>query len=58
MYFSGGGGLSASAEEYLKFGQMLLNGGELNGKRLLSPRTVELMASAHAPGYAAGPACR
>jgi CubicO group peptidase (beta-lactamase class C family) len=49
VYFSGGGGLSASAEEYLKFGQMLLNGGELNGKRLLSPRTVELMASAHAP---------
>jgi CubicO group peptidase (beta-lactamase class C family) len=49
VYFMGAGGLIASAEEYLKFGQMLLNGGELNGKRLLSPRTVDLMASVHAP---------
>ena len=44
-YFSGGGGLVASATDYLQFGQMLLNGGELNGVRLLGPRTVELMAS-------------
>ena len=36
-----------TAEDYLQFAQMLVNGGELNGKRLLSPRTVELMASNH-----------
>ena len=45
-YFSGGGGLVATATDYLQFGQMLLNGGELNGVRLLGPRTVDLMASA------------
>ena len=48
-YFSGSGGLMGDAEDYLQFGQMLLNGGQLNGKRLLSPKTVELMASVHAP---------
>ena len=46
-YFSGGGGLMSTAPDYLQFAQMLLNGGELNGKRLLGPRTVELMASNH-----------
>ncbi|MFZ0937681.1 MAG: serine hydrolase domain-containing protein [Bryobacteraceae bacterium] len=46
-YFSGAGGLMSTAADYLQFGQMLLNGGELNGKRFLSPRTVELMASNH-----------
>ncbi|HEY9141691.1 MAG TPA: serine hydrolase domain-containing protein [Bryobacteraceae bacterium] len=46
-YFSGGGGLMSTAADYLHFAQMLLNGGELDGKRLLSPRTVELMASNH-----------
>jgi CubicO group peptidase (beta-lactamase class C family) len=46
-YFSGGGGLISTAEDYLQFAQMLLNGGELHGKRLLSPRTVDLMASNH-----------
>ena len=46
-YSSGGGGLMSTAEDYLQFAQMLLNGGELNGKRLLSPRTVDLMASNH-----------
>ena len=49
VYFSGGGGLVATAEDYAKFAQMLLNGGELNGRRLLSPRTVAYMASVHAP---------
>jgi CubicO group peptidase (beta-lactamase class C family) len=49
VYFSGGGGLVATAEDYAKFAQMLLNGGELNGKRLLSPRTIAYMASVHAP---------
>ena len=43
----GGGGLWSTAEDYLLFGQMLVNGGELNGTRLLGPRTVELMASNH-----------
>jgi CubicO group peptidase (beta-lactamase class C family) len=45
--FSGGGGLWSTAEDYLQFAQMLVNGGALNGKRLLSPRTVDLMASNH-----------
>ncbi|HKT81242.1 MAG TPA: serine hydrolase domain-containing protein [Vicinamibacterales bacterium] len=45
--FSGGGGLYSTAEDYLQFAQMLVNGGELNGKRFLSPRTVDLMASNH-----------
>ena len=45
--FSGGGGLYSTAEDYLQFAQMLLNGGELGGRRLLSPRTVDLMASNH-----------
>ncbi len=48
-YFSGGGGLMASTEDYAKFGEMLLEGGQLNGKRLLSPKTVELMASVFVP---------
>jgi len=45
--FSGGGGLWSTADDYLQFAQMLVNGGELNGKRLLSPRTVDLMSSNH-----------
>ena len=40
---SGGGGLWGTADDYLRFSQMMLNGGELDGVRLLSPRTVELM---------------
>ncbi|HET9434149.1 MAG TPA: serine hydrolase, partial [Chitinophagaceae bacterium] len=44
-YFSGGAGLASTAYDYALFGQMLLNGGELNGKRILSPATVQLMAS-------------
>ncbi len=46
-YFSGGAGLMSTPEDYLQFAQMLANGGELNGKRLLSHRTVELMAANH-----------
>jgi CubicO group peptidase (beta-lactamase class C family) len=49
VYFSGGGGLISTAEDYLQFGLMLLNGGQLNGKRLLSPRTVEMMRSVVIP---------
>jgi CubicO group peptidase (beta-lactamase class C family) len=48
-YFSGAGGLQASAEDYAQFGEMLLEGGQLNGKRLLSPKTVELMSSVFVP---------
>ena len=36
-----------TAEDYLQFAQMLVNGGELNGRRYLSPKTVALMASNH-----------
>jgi CubicO group peptidase (beta-lactamase class C family) len=42
---SGGGGLVSTATDYMRFCQMLLNGGQLEGVRLLSPRTVELMRS-------------
>jgi CubicO group peptidase (beta-lactamase class C family) len=48
VYFMGSGGLITTAEDYAKFAQMLDNGGELNGKRFLSPRTVSYMASVHA----------
>jgi CubicO group peptidase (beta-lactamase class C family) len=40
---SGGGGLVSTATDYMRFCQMLLNGGQLGGVRLLAPRTVELM---------------
>jgi len=43
--FSGGGGLWSTAEDYIQFATMLVNGGQLNGKRFLSPRTVDLMGS-------------
>lgn len=47
QYFSGAGGLASTAGDYWKFCQMLLNGGESNGTRLLSRRTVDLMISNH-----------
>ncbi len=43
----GGGGLWSTAGDYLQFAQMLVNRGELNGARLLGPRTVDLMAANH-----------
>lgn len=46
-YFSGAGGLASTATDYWKFCQMLLNGGEFNGVRLLSRRTIDLMISNH-----------
>jgi CubicO group peptidase (beta-lactamase class C family) len=59
-YYSGAGGLSSTADDYARFAQMLVNGGQFNGKRLLSPRTVELMGSPYAsdtlPGRARGEA--
>ncbi len=44
-YFSGSYGLNSTAGDYLRFEQMLANGGELFGNRLLSPRTVRMMGS-------------
>ena len=44
-YFSGGGGLVSTVLDYVRFSQMMLNGGELDGVRLLSRKTVELMTS-------------
>ncbi|MDA1073689.1 MAG: serine hydrolase [Proteobacteria bacterium] len=46
-YFSGSYGLSSTAEDFLRFEQMLAGGGELFGNRLLSPRSVRMMASNH-----------
>ena len=42
---SGGGGLVSTASDYARFAQMLVNGGELDGARILAPSTVELMAT-------------
>ena len=42
-FFSGGGGLVSSAMDYLRYSQMMLNGGELDGIRILSPTTIDLM---------------
>lgn len=51
----GGSGMSSNARDYLQFAQMLLNKGELDGVRLLNPRTVEFMATNHLPeGVPAG----
>jgi CubicO group peptidase (beta-lactamase class C family) len=44
---SGGGGMVSTAGDYLRFSQMLLNGGELDGARILAPSTVQLMTSNH-----------
>jgi CubicO group peptidase (beta-lactamase class C family) len=49
VYFMGSGGLISTAEDYLPLGVMLANGGQLNGKRLLSPKTVEMMRAVHVP---------
>lgn len=61
-YMGGGEGLLSTARDYLRFAQMLLNGGELDGVRLLGRKTVDLMASDHigpalatGPNYAPGP---
>jgi CubicO group peptidase (beta-lactamase class C family) len=49
---SGGGGLVGSAADYLRFAEMLRGGGQIEGVRLLSPRTVAYMTSNHLPGGA------
>lgn len=50
VFLSGGGGLVGTAPDYLRFCHFLLNGGELDGVRLLSPRTVAYMSRNHLPG--------
>jgi CubicO group peptidase (beta-lactamase class C family) len=58
--FSGGGGLVSTAADYLRFCRMLLNGGELDGVRILSPATIRRMTTNALPsdirfaGYASG----
>ncbi|MCF6268969.1 MAG: beta-lactamase family protein [Melioribacteraceae bacterium] len=46
-YFSGGAGLVSTANDYVRFCQMILNNGELDGERILSRKTVELMSAVH-----------
>jgi CubicO group peptidase (beta-lactamase class C family) len=62
-YFGGVAGLSSTAADYFRYAQMMLNGGELDGVRLLSPKTVNLMLTNHigelpvankGPGYGFG----
>ena len=55
-WFSGGGGILTTAADYARFAQMLLDGGRLNGTRVLARKTVALMTSNHLPpGVAFGP---
>ncbi|HEX4340287.1 MAG TPA: serine hydrolase domain-containing protein [Polyangiaceae bacterium] len=49
-FFGGGSGLVSTAADYLRFAEMLRRGGELDGVRLLGPRTVAFMAENHLPG--------
>jgi len=55
-FISGGGGMVSTAADYLRFSQMLLNGGQLDTVRLLSPKTVAFMTADHLPpGIAMSP---
>ncbi len=49
-FYSGGGGLVSTASDYMRFCQMLLNGGVLDGTRYLSRKTIALMTANHLPG--------
>jgi CubicO group peptidase (beta-lactamase class C family) len=49
-YFSGGGGLTSTLADYHRFARMLLNGGELDSVRIVSPHTMKLMTANHLPG--------
>ena len=51
VQFAGGGGLLSTPADYARFGQMLLNGGELDGVRLLGRKSVELMTTNHIGGF-------
>jgi CubicO group peptidase (beta-lactamase class C family) len=50
VFESGGGGLVSTAGDYMRFCRMLLNGGELDGQRILSAKTVALFSLNHLPG--------
>jgi CubicO group peptidase (beta-lactamase class C family) len=45
IFLSGAGGLASTTIDYLRFAQMLLNGGELDGVRIVSPKSIDLMSS-------------
>ena len=49
-FYSGGGGLVSTVQDYYRFCQMLLNGGTLDGKRIIGSRTLEFRTSNHLPG--------
>ena len=49
-FYSGGGGLVSTASDYLRFCRMLLNRGSLDGVRIVSPKTLDLMTTNHLPG--------
>jgi CubicO group peptidase (beta-lactamase class C family) len=49
VYFRGSGGLYSTAADYIPLGIMLANGGEMNGTRLLSRKSVEMMSAVHVP---------
>jgi CubicO group peptidase (beta-lactamase class C family) len=49
-YLSGAGGMVGTASDYMRFCKMLAGGGELDGRRVLGPRTLEFMALNHLPG--------
>jgi len=51
-FYSGGGGLVATAGDYFRFCQMLLNGGTLDGNRIIGARTIDFMTRNHLPGGA------
>ena len=55
QYFKGGAGLVSTVADYYRFAQMVANGGELDGKRLLSKKTVDYMLSNHTVGMAGSP---
>ncbi len=52
-YFAGGSGIASTTEDYFRFAQMIVNGGTLDGQRLLSKKTVEFMLSDHLMGAGA-----
>jgi CubicO group peptidase (beta-lactamase class C family) len=49
-FISGGGGLVSTADDYMRFCQMILNRGALDGRRYVSPKTLQLMGANHLPG--------
>jgi CubicO group peptidase (beta-lactamase class C family) len=51
-YLSGAGGLVSTTHDYVAFCQMLANGGQLDGRRVLGRKTIELMTANHLPGGA------